>query len=99
MVEKHKHFLDFINIPFIYHDRDEQRGWEVGAYITSISRKKKTIMILIPPWIEIMDRKDRELLIWTLYQSSSDPREKLLWTEKLEAILVTITTSFDHYLF
>ena len=45
--------------------------------------------------IEIMDKKDRSLFIGTLYPHSSDPREKLLWIEKLKTILGTITPSFD----
>ena len=45
-------------------------------------------------WIEIVDKKDRLLLIKTLYQPNSDPRVLVLWTEKLEEILATMTKSF-----
>ena len=42
-----------------------------------------------------MDKKDRSLLIGTLYQPSSNPREKLLWTEKIEAISATLVKFID----
>lgn len=38
--------------------------------------------------------KDRLLLIKTLYQPNSDPRVLVLWIEKLEEILGTMTKSF-----
>ena len=37
-----------------------------------------------------MDKKDIPLLIGTLYQSSFNPRGKLLWKEKFAAVLATI---------
>ena len=42
-----------------------------------------------------MDKKDRPLLLGTLFQPSSDPKEMLLWIKKLEAILTIIIALFD----
>ena len=42
-----------------------------------------------------MEKKDRPLLIGILYQPSSNIREKLLWTEKIEAISATLIKFID----
>lgn len=85
MFENNKFLLDYVNIPghsFIYHNGDERRGGEVGANIKeNIKFKERKDYYDIDTTIEnisieILDKKDRPLLIGALYSNPVPIKEK-----------------------
>lgn len=85
MFENNKFLLDYVTISghsFIHHNRDERRGGEVGANIKeNIKFQERKDYCDIDTTIEnisieIMDNKDRPLLIGTLYSNPVPIKEK-----------------------
>ena len=100
-----KHLLEYVNLPgykFSYRNRDEKRGGGVGVYIKDcIAYKIRNDIISLDDslehqWVDVNGKnKKSPYLIRVVYQPSSENAKKIEWTEKIDAVLSSIKSTWD----
>ena len=97
--------LQYVQIPgyrFCYKNRHERRGDGAGMYIKytiqykerqDLSKLEETIEHM---WIECQEEnKNKNYLVGVFYQPRPENKEKLIWIQKLDAILSTVTVTWN----
>ena len=100
-----KHLLEYVNFPgykFSYRNIYEKRGGGVGVYIKDcITYKIRNYIIslddsLEQPWVEVKGKNQNSpYLIEIVYQPNSENAKKIEWTEKIDAVLSSIKSTWD----
>ena len=100
-----KHLLEYVNFPgykFSYRNIYEKRGGGVGVYIKDCFTYKIRNYIfslddsLEHPWVEVKGKNQNSpYLIGIVYQPNSENAKKIEWTEKIDAVLSSIKSTWD----
>ena len=100
-----KHLLEYVNFPgykFSYRNIYEKIGGGVGVYIKDCFTYKIRNYIfslddsLEHPWVEVKGKNQNSpYLIGIVYQPNSENAKKIEWTEKIDAVLSSIKSTWD----
>ena len=100
-----KHLLEYVNFPgykFSYRNIYEKRGGGVSVYIKDCFTYKIRNYIfslgdsLEHPWVEVKGKNQNSpYLIGIVYQPNSENAKKIEWTEKIDAVLSSIKSTWD----